>query len=104
LSESGYFLNISFSLNYMPRLFSIISLLLLSATTFGADVPGDAKGMALASNVSDSRLQAAASAEGWSLAKAKTLAAKDKSLHITPSDRFFYACKFNAAGLKSSDV
>jgi len=88
----------------MPKLFSIISLLLLSATTFGADVPGDAKGMALASNVSDSRLQAAASAEGWSLAKAKTLAAKDKSLHITPSDRFFYACKFNAAGLKSSDV
>ncbi|NBS05607.1 MAG: hypothetical protein EBS64_10570 [Verrucomicrobia bacterium] len=104
MSESGYFLNISFSLNYMPRLFSIISLLLLSATTFGADVPGDAKGMAMASNVSESRLQSAASTQGWSLIKAKTIAAKDKSLHVTPNDQFFYACKFSAAGLKSSEL
>jgi PKD repeat protein len=52
--------------------------------------------MAMASDVSDARLQVAASKAGWSLAKAKGLAAKDKSLRLTPDNTFFYACNFNA--------
>jgi len=87
----------------MSKFFSSLSmLLLLVASAFGAGTAGDPQGMAMASVASDARLQVAASKQGWTLAKAKALAAKDKSLHITPDNTFFYACNFNAADLAPS--
>ena len=85
----------------MSKLFSLLSVILLFASAFGAGTSsgtpaGGAQGLAMASDVSDARLQVAASKAGWSLAKAKGLAAKDKSLRLTPDNTFFYACNFNA--------
>jgi len=91
----------------MSKLFSLLSVFLLFASAFGAGTSsgapaGGAQGLAMASDASDARLQIAASKAGWSLAKAKGLSAKDKSLHISPDNTFFYACSFGATASNSS--
>ena len=87
----------------MSKLFSLLSVLLLSASAFGAGTSsgggasavssGRLKGSAVAVEASDARLTAAAAKIGWSLAKAKEVAAKDRDLHVSADGRFFYACK-----------
>jgi PKD repeat protein len=85
----------------MSKLFSLLSVLLLSASAFGASSGGGAstvssgrlKGSAVAVEASDTRLTTAAAKIGWSLAKAKEVAAKDRDLHVSADGRFFYACK-----------
>ena len=77
---------------------------MLSASAFGAGSASDALGVAKASDVSDVRLQVAATKAGWSLAKAKAIAAKDPSLRLTPDNTFIYACNFNAASRNPSAV
>ena len=81
----------------MARLLSIFSfLLLLSATAFGAGAVGNVPGAAMAADVTDERMKIAAERIGWTLAKAKGAAAKDRDLHISGDNRLYYACKMVA--------
>ena len=88
----------------MSQLRFLLSLLLMSAAAFGAGssagpgtiTSGRLKGAAVASAASDERLTIAAAKIGWSLAKAKEAAAKDRDLHVSADNRLFYACKLEA--------
>jgi len=80
----------------MKKLFSLLSVLLLSASAFGAGAVGKLQGAAVAIEAPDERMSIAAGKIGWSLAKAKEVAAKDRDLHVSADNRLFYACKFVA--------
>ncbi len=80
----------------MSKLFSLLSLLLLSASAFGAGAVGKMQGAAVAVEATDERMSIAAGKIGWSLAKAKEAAAKDRDLHVSADNRLFYACKMVA--------
>jgi PKD repeat protein len=80
----------------MKKLFSLLSFLLLSASAFGAGAVGKLQGAAVAIEAPDERMSIAAGKIGWSLAKAKEVAAKDRDLHVSADNRLFYACKFVA--------
>ncbi|NBN95414.1 MAG: hypothetical protein EBV31_07320, partial [Verrucomicrobia bacterium] len=84
----------------MSKLFSLLSVLMLWASAFGAGAPagsvGKLQGAAVAVEASDERMSIAAGKIGWSLAKAKEAAAKDRDLHVSPDNRLFYACKMVA--------
>ena len=84
----------------MPKLFSLLSVLMLWASAFGAGAPsgsvGKLQGAAVAVEASDERMTIASGKIGWSLAKAKEAAAKDRDLHVSPDNRLFYACKMVA--------
>jgi PKD repeat protein len=80
----------------MTKLFSLLSVLLLSAAAFGAGNAGSVgmlQGAAVAVEAPDERMSIAAGKIGWSLAKAKQVAAKDRDLHVSADNRLFYACK-----------
>ncbi len=81
----------------MSKFFSSLSmLLLLVASAFGAGMAGKLEGSAIAAQASDDRLAAAAAKIGWSLERAKAIAARDSDLHVTADNRLFYACTFKA--------
>jgi len=84
----------------MSKLFSLLSVLMLWASAFGAGAPsgsvGKLQGAAVAVEASDERMTIASGKIGWSLAKAKEAAAKDRDLHVSPDNRLFYACKMVA--------
>jgi len=84
----------------MSKLFSLLSVLMLWASAFGAGAPsgsvGKLQGSAVAVEASDERMTIASGKIGWSLAKAKEAAAKDRDLHVSPDNRLFYACKMVA--------
>ena len=80
----------------MMKLFSLLSVLLLSVSAFGAGAVGKMQGAAVAVEATDERMSIAAGKIGWSLAKAKEVAAKDRDLHVSADNRLFYACKFVA--------
>jgi PKD repeat protein len=83
----------------MSKLFSVLNVLMLWASAFGAGAPGSVgrlQGAAVAVEASDERMSIAAGKIGWSLAKAKEAAAKDRDLHVSPDNRLFYACKMVA--------
>jgi len=80
----------------MKKLFSLLSVLLLSASAFGAGAVGKLQGAAVAIEAPDERMSIAAGKIGWSLAKAKEVAAKDRDFHVSADNRLFYACKFVA--------
>ncbi len=82
----------------MPKIFPLFSaLLLLTASAFGftGTTGGLTRGSAIAADSSDARLSAAAAKVGWSLAKAKAVAARDRDLHLSADNRFFYVCRFH---------
>lgn len=80
----------------MSKLFSLLSVLLMSVSAFGAGAVGKMQGAAVAVEATDERMSIAAGKIGWSLAKAKEVAAKDRDLHVSADNRLFYACKFVA--------
>jgi len=80
----------------MSKLFSLLSVLLMSVSAFGAGAVGKMQGAAVAIEAPDERMSIAAGKIGWSLAKAKEVAAKDRDLHVSADNRLFYACKFVA--------
>ncbi len=80
----------------MSKLFSLLSVLLMSVSAFGAGAGGKMQGAAVAVEATDERMSIAAGKIGWSLAKAKEAAAKDRDLHVSADNRLFYACKFVA--------
>ena len=80
----------------MSKLFSLLSVLLMSVSAFGAGAGGKMQGVAVAVEATDERMTIAAGKIGWSLAKAKEAAAKDRDLHVSADNRLFYACKFVA--------
>jgi PKD repeat protein len=80
----------------MSKLFSLLSVLLMSVSAFGAGAVGKMQGAAGAVEATDERMTIAAGKIGWSLAKAKEVAAKDRDLHVSADNRLFYACKFVA--------
>jgi len=80
----------------MSKLFSLLSVLLMSVSAFGAGAGGKMQGAAVAIEAPDERMSIAAGKIGWSLAKAKEVAAKDRDLHVSADNRLFYACKFVA--------
>ncbi|MCX6889871.1 MAG: PKD domain-containing protein [Verrucomicrobia bacterium] len=80
----------------MSKLFSLLSVLLMSVSAFGAGAVGKMQGAAVAVEATDERMTIAAGKIGWSLAKAKEAAAKDRDLHVSADNRLFYACKFVA--------
>jgi PKD repeat protein len=80
----------------MTKLFSLLSVLLMSVSAFGAGAVGKMQGAAVAVEATDERMSIAAGKIGWSLAKAKEAAAKDRDLHVSADNRLFYACKFVA--------
>ena len=80
----------------MSKLFSLLSVLLMSVSAFGAGAVGKMQGAAVAVEATDERMTIAAGKIGWSLAKAKEVAAKDRDLHVSADNRLFYACKFVA--------
>ncbi len=80
----------------MSKLFSLLSVLLMSVSAFGAGAVGKMQGAAVAVEATDERMSIAAGKIGWSLAKAKEAAAKDRDLHVSADNRLFYACKFVA--------
>lgn len=80
----------------MMKLFSLLSVLLLSVSAFGAGAVGKMQGAAVAVEAPDDRMSVAAAKIGWTLAKAKEVAAKDRDLHVSADNRLFYACKFVA--------
>jgi PKD repeat protein len=80
----------------MTKLFSLLSVLLMSVSAFGAGAVGKMQGAAVAVEATDERMTIAAGKIGWSLAKAKEAAAKDRDLHVSADNRLFYACKFVA--------
>jgi len=77
-------------------------LLLVAASVFGAGTSSGAsaggriRGSAIAAESSDDRLAIAAAKVGWSLEKAKAVAARDRDLHVSADNRLFYACKIEA--------
>ena len=80
----------------MTKLFSLLSVLLMSVSAFGAGAVGKMQGAAVAVEATDERMSIAADKIGWSLAKAKEAAAKDRDLHVSADNRLFYACKMVA--------
>ncbi|MGI9109103.1 MAG: PKD domain-containing protein [Opitutales bacterium] len=84
----------------MSKSLSLLSVLMLWASAFGAGAPsgsvGKLQGAAVAVEASDERMTIASGKIGWSLAKAKEAAAKDRDLHVSPDNRLFYACKMVA--------
>lgn len=80
----------------MSKLFSLLSVLLMSVSAFGAGAGGKMQGAAVAVEATDERMSIAAGKIGWSLAKAKEAAAKDRDLHVSADNRLFYACKMVA--------
>jgi hypothetical protein len=80
----------------MTKLFSLLSVLLMSVSAFGAGAVGKMQGAAVAVEATDERMSIAAGKIGWSLAKAKEAAAKDRDLHVSADNRLFYACKMVA--------
>ena len=80
----------------MSKLFSLLAVLLMSVSAFGAGAVGKMQGAAVAVEATDERMTIAAGKIGWSLAKAKEVAAKDRDLHVSADNRLFYACKFVA--------
>ena len=80
----------------MSKLFSLLSVLWLSAAAFGAGAVGKMQGVAVAVDASDERMSIAAGKIGWTLEKAKGTAAKDRDLHVSADNRLFYACKMVA--------
>lgn len=80
----------------MSKLFSLLSVLLLSASAFAAGAVGKLQGAAVAVEAPDERLTIAAGKIGWTLEKAKGTAAMDRDLHVSADNRLFYACKMVA--------
>ncbi|MCX8489404.1 MAG: PKD domain-containing protein [Opitutales bacterium] len=83
----------------MSKLFFVLNILMLWASAFGAGAPGSVgmlQGAAVAVEAPDERMSIAAGKIGWSLAKAKQVAAKDRDLHVSADNRLFYACKMVA--------
>ncbi len=80
----------------MKKLSSLLFGLLLCASAFGAGAVGKMQGTAVAVEATDDRLTVAAAKIGWTLAKAKGTAAKDRDLHVSADNRLFYACKMVA--------
>lgn len=80
----------------MPKFFPTLTLLLmLVASAFGAGSADKPQRASIAAQVSDERLSSAAAKVGWTLEKAKAIAARDKDLHVSADNRLFYACKFS---------
>ncbi len=91
----------------MPKIFPLFSALLLlcvSALGFTGTTGGLTRGSAIAADSSDVRLAAAAAKVGWSLAKAKAVAARDRDLHLSADNRFFYVCRFFDPSLVGSKI
>ena len=88
----------------MKRLPLIAVFLLLAAVVFGAGTQGNLKRSSIAAETSDDRLAIAAKKVGWSLAKVKAIAAKDRDLRVTSDNRLFYACRFDADTARGSRV
>jgi hypothetical protein len=80
----------------MTKLFSLLSVLLLSVSAFGAGAVGKMQGAAVAVEAPDDRMSVAAAKIGWTLAKAKEVAAKDRDLHVSADNR--RAGRFPAEG------
>jgi PKD repeat protein len=84
----------------MSKLFTTLSMLLLAAASvFGAGSVGKLQGAAVAVEAPDERLAIAAGKLGWTLEKAKAIAARDSDLHVSADNRLFYACKFLPAAI-----
>ena len=91
----------------MTKIFRLFSaLLLLTASVFGfkGTAGGLTRGAAIAAESSDDRLASAAAKVGWSLEKAKAVAARDRDLHLSADNRFFYVCRFFDPSLVGSKI
>ena len=84
-------------------LFAIL-LLVLAAVVFGAGSKGKLPSSSIAAETPDARLAIAAAKVGWSLAKVKAIAAKDRDLRVTAGNRLFYACRFDADKARGSKI
>ena len=85
-------------------LFSALLLLTVSAFGFKGTAGGMTRGSAIAADSSDVRLASAAAKVGWSLEKAKAIAARDRDLHLSADNRFFYVCRFLDPTLGGSKI
>lgn len=106
LSEGGRRLGFGDPQSFMKKRFPLFAvlLLLLAAVVFGAGSKGKLPPSSIAAETPDARLAVAAAKVGWSLAKVKAIAAKDRDLRVTGDNRLFYACRFDVNPGRGSKI
>ena len=106
LSEGGRWLGFGDPQSFMKKRFPLFAVLvlLLAAVVFGAGSKGKLPSSSIAAETPDARLAIAAAKVGWSLAKVKAIAAKDRDLRVTAGNRLFYACRFDADKARGSKI